>query len=84
MFGLVHSKNESRAKQRVCRGTNFNRHIEPSTHCFRISGQTGQRVRRFYLSRSLVRQFKSFLIGRLGAPISFHPIDRYELGANVD
>jgi hypothetical protein len=63
MSGPVHLMDEGRAKQRLRRGANFNRHIEPSTHHFRVSGQASQRVRRFYLSGFLVREFKPFLIG---------------------
>src|ERR1700760_3316580 len=62
MSGLVHSMDKGRTKQRLRRRANFNRHIEPPTHHFRVSGQTSQSICRFNLCGFLVREFEPFLI----------------------
>jgi len=63
MSGPVHTMDKSRTKQRLRHGTNFNRHIEPPTHHFRISSQTSQRICRFNLCGFLVREFEPLFIG---------------------
>src|SRR5579871_2655249 len=62
MSSPVHTMDESRTKQRLRHGANFNRHIEPSTHHFRISGQTSQCICRLNLCGFLVRELEPLFI----------------------
>jgi hypothetical protein len=80
MSGPVHSMDESCTKQRLRHGANFNRHIEPPTHHFRVSGQTSQSICRFNLCGFLVRELEPLFIGvqisfaaNIEEVASFHP-----------